>query len=85
MFSLLRNFEKEPSIVDYFLTQVTFTVIIIPCHDSIHCFNTRQKLSTANPTVHDRGHGYSNSFTLYRGCTLYLHHPITYRVGDIPA
>jgi hypothetical protein len=27
-------------------------------------------------TVHDRGCGYSNSFTLCRGCTLYPHQPI---------
>jgi hypothetical protein len=27
-------------------------------------------------TVHDRGRGYSNSFTLCRGCTLYPHQPI---------
>jgi hypothetical protein len=33
----------------------------------------RQKTSS---TVHDRGLGYSNRFTLCRGCTLYPHHPI---------
>jgi hypothetical protein len=27
-------------------------------------------------TVHDQGLGYSNRFTLCRGCTLYPHHPI---------
>ena len=37
-----------------------------------------QHHSTATfPTIHDRGHGYSNRFTLCRGCTLYPHHPGT--------
>ena len=36
------------------------------------------------PTVLDRGHGYSNSFTLCRGCTLYPQDPGNFRVIHDP-
>jgi hypothetical protein len=49
----------------------------------------KPKLTLGNvvifPTVHDRGLGYSNRFTLCRGCTLYPQHPDTHRVGIFPA
>jgi hypothetical protein len=59
--------------------------IIHRWHSSLHnCSNSRQRSSTTNPTVHDHGRGYSNSFTLCRGCTLYPHHSATHRVGASP-
>jgi len=41
--------------------------------------------SSFHSHVHNRGHGYSNSLTLCRGCTLSPQDPNTYRVGIIPA
>jgi hypothetical protein len=45
---------------------------------------TRQRSSTTNPTVHDGRRSYSNSFTLWRGCTPYPHHPANHCVGTSP-
>jgi hypothetical protein len=41
-------------------------------------------LVPASSTVHDRGLGYSNRFTLCRGCTLHPHHWDAYSVGILP-
>ena len=37
--------------------------------------NLLQAVSQVKSAVHNRGHGYSNSFTLCRGCTLYPQDP----------
>jgi hypothetical protein len=66
-------FSKSPPWSSQSHSQVTFP----------HQFQSKtwQRPSTTNPTIHDRERGYSNSFTLCRGCTLYPHHLTTHRVG----
>ena len=56
-------------------------VVILPNHQvTIHIHQSFQKTDTGNcmafPTVRNRGHGYSNRFTLCRGCTLVPQHLI---------
>ena len=59
----------------------SFTTIPWSKHFQSHFFSeilSENKTSTALQKfvqpVHNRGHGYSNRFTLCRGCTLYPHH-----------